>query len=1086
VNNAATRYFKDYGSLPPGFPSYINRPADESLYRELKNRNFCYVLTARQMGKSSLRVEIMDRFKKEGYTCCALDLSLLGIKATQDQWYLSILSEIVLQLNLPVNIQEWWTSNASLTSSYRFNIFLTKDLIQSIPGDIILFFDEIDTILSLDKTTFNTDDFFAGIRGIYNQRVDNPSLNRINIVVIGVASPDDLMNDPLRTPFNTASSIQLDNFVFSESVAFEKGLSQLGCDPHELLKEIFLWTNGQPVLTQRLCIEVLKQTNISDIPATVKDCVDRLFLKAPLNIGSNNNLSTIDYRIKKNLLYGSQMLNTYAGILRNGPIRDETTNPIHIYLKLTGLLRVEEGFLSINNRIYANKFDMAWVTTTNNKILRPYNASIKEWDVNNKSESKALRGEELDKFNDWCNNRNDLTPLEKEFQTFCNGVRSAEIMIAKLNASIAEREREAQKKLDQERRKIEAENDKIRLEAENAIRQSERAKSQTLASEKRQKLLRNVTIALFIIFIGSFFYLRSLTNKLKQVNTNIITSEQKQAQAIAAIDSAQIRIDELAKSRRTALETSADLKKQLQQLNSKEHRIEKEKQDLIRIASISSIRSKEELEKTKFKVDSLQQQEPALRDKIDALNQRIYQLDKQYTFKLEYPWVNDFAQNEQDSIYDQYFRMNDTTGKNRLLAAYHLVSTSKALANTDPNEAFWYNEIANDRLKKRSWIVDDNETRIRSNHFFYSRRFLFPLTSKGYQHRLTDNNAISFIGNNEVLLDNSEDLFSLNIHSGDMKKYIDFSMNGPIDDFAYDPSTSKIVVLSRNIVFVYNVIKQKPVFITKFVAKNIKPHDPEARIFVKKDNTIVIAQGSQNDNADEFTYYEFNISNGSQITKRDSRYFIDLISSSDYGKDFEKNLIRKNFGFIYNDGMKKYIAGNEGKDKASWIYTIDINDSVSFLKKISKEDNANAADFLDAANFRAFPYNSSPLHRSSLLFPDASVKMLPYEIDKYLGHSIDGELLALQTRNNGFVLYDNTTGKFLNPQNTFTSVDRCLLIPGKMITVKDSVIKVWDTKEDLTNQSFTDTYIHPFTNIFIRDTVTRISTPGSPRQLKVR
>jgi hypothetical protein len=47
------------GSLPPEAPTYVTRQADQDLYDGLMMGEFCYVLNSRQMGKSSLRVEVM-------------------------------------------------------------------------------------------------------------------------------------------------------------------------------------------------------------------------------------------------------------------------------------------------------------------------------------------------------------------------------------------------------------------------------------------------------------------------------------------------------------------------------------------------------------------------------------------------------------------------------------------------------------------------------------------------------------------------------------------------------------------------------------------------------------------------------------------------------------------------------------------------------------------------------------------------------------------------------------------------------------------------------------------------------------------
>ena len=62
----------------------------------------------------------------------------------------------------------------------------------------MIFVDEIDTTLRLDFT----DDFFAAIRFLYQHRAADPALERLSFVLIGVATPGDLIKDAARTPFN--------------------------------------------------------------------------------------------------------------------------------------------------------------------------------------------------------------------------------------------------------------------------------------------------------------------------------------------------------------------------------------------------------------------------------------------------------------------------------------------------------------------------------------------------------------------------------------------------------------------------------------------------------------------------------------------------------------------------------------------------------------------------------------------------------------------------------------------------------------------------------------------------------------------
>ena len=52
----ASEYFVAGGTMRVQAPSYVTRPADKEFLSSLLAREFCYVLTSRQMGKSSLMV----------------------------------------------------------------------------------------------------------------------------------------------------------------------------------------------------------------------------------------------------------------------------------------------------------------------------------------------------------------------------------------------------------------------------------------------------------------------------------------------------------------------------------------------------------------------------------------------------------------------------------------------------------------------------------------------------------------------------------------------------------------------------------------------------------------------------------------------------------------------------------------------------------------------------------------------------------------------------------------------------------------------------------------------------------------------
>ncbi|MBW4492499.1 MAG: AAA-like domain-containing protein [Oscillatoria princeps RMCB-10] len=388
------------GSLEYQHPTYVVRQADFDLYDRLKAGEFCYVLNSRQMGKSSLRVQMMRRLKNEGMKCASIDMTQIGRDVPDpEKWYGGIVSELLRGFSLlrKVDFKTWWRERELLPPVQRLSEFIEDVVLAEFSENLVIFIDEIDSVISLK---FPTDDFFALLRSCYNRRAENSEFNRLTFCLLGVGTPQDLIEDKQRTPFNIGEGIELTGFQFeSAKLSLIKGLAETLENPERVLQEILDWTGGQPFLTQKLCKLVVR--NAEPENPDIEQLVQTHILENWEAQDDPEHLRTIRNRLLSNEKRAVKLLGLYRQILQEGEIAAEDT-PDQVELRLSGLVVKNQGKLKIYNRIYENVFNLTWVDEEL-AALRPYSEEIVAWLTSNREdESRLLRGQKLETALKWA------------------------------------------------------------------------------------------------------------------------------------------------------------------------------------------------------------------------------------------------------------------------------------------------------------------------------------------------------------------------------------------------------------------------------------------------------------------------------------------------------------------------------------------------------------------------------------------------------------------------------------------------------------------------------------------------------------
>ena len=351
-----SRFYVPGGPLSRDAPCYVMREADLDLHAAIARGEYCTVLASGQMGKTSLLIRMADRLREERAKAVVLDLHAIGTNLTVEQWYFGLLASAGSQLHLETELEDYWENHARLSPLQRWMGAWREVILERIPAPIVIFIDEIGATRSLP---FSADEFFNAIRQFYNERSETPRLRRLIFCWVGVATPSDLIQDSRAAPFNIGHRIELNDFTEQEAQVLLPGLHRARDAAPEVLRRILYWTGGHPYLTQRLCQAVAEDRSAQSPKQVDRVCGEIFFSREACE--PDHHLMFVQDRLLRGGANPVELLTIYANIWAGKLVQDDPAQPLLDQLRLAGVVRSEDGFLRVRNRIYERVFDHKFV-----------------------------------------------------------------------------------------------------------------------------------------------------------------------------------------------------------------------------------------------------------------------------------------------------------------------------------------------------------------------------------------------------------------------------------------------------------------------------------------------------------------------------------------------------------------------------------------------------------------------------------------------------------------------------------------------------------------------------------------------------
>ncbi len=314
------------GPVPIGDSTYIERPFERSILRELMADRWALLLGPRQHGKTSALVRLQRTLAEAGMASALVDLQA----APPPQSYSQLLEWIGAEVR-----RQLATTQLAAGASEDVGAILGAALPQG-KAPVVIMIDEASSIS--DAAWRNA--FYGQLRAISSRRAasapdDFPA--RLRFVFAGTFRPETLIEEA-NSPFNVCERIDTDDLT-SDDVNL-LALEVLGDAGAAVSQRIFDTVGGHPYLVQRLLSKIAGTEALADA------------LEAELEVLRAGDADHIIDLFRK-MLSEASLAGIGGRMVRDGAAQIEPADPDYRYMQVLGLARRSGAQLVFRNQLYA-------------------------------------------------------------------------------------------------------------------------------------------------------------------------------------------------------------------------------------------------------------------------------------------------------------------------------------------------------------------------------------------------------------------------------------------------------------------------------------------------------------------------------------------------------------------------------------------------------------------------------------------------------------------------------------------------------------------------------------------------------------